>query len=181
MSTIIVCPCVAAWSSASRSAAARVMSISSGTLTTCTPRTIWIGYVTSVICVLPCRTLGPGSTSAFVLQALCCWLALGNEQGDIVAGGLAAHQGCHDRSAGSLWRLCRDRLTEPGQAIIDCLARAFDQPIGVKTQQGAWRYRHGGYLPSRIRGDADHQPCWDISHFSGLPRAGDDWGEMTGQ
>src|SRR5580698_9768524 len=99
------CPCVAAWSKASRSAAALVMSISSGTLTTGTPRTISIGYVTSVICVLPGAGSAAGGCQRFV------------PTGPPV--GLAAHQGCHDRGAGDLWRLCWDRLTEPGQAIID--------------------------------------------------------------
>jgi hypothetical protein len=78
------------------------------------------------------------------------------------------------------WLPTRAAMTA-AQATSGGPAGAFDQAVGVKAQQGARRYAHAGYLPSRIGDDADHQPCWDISYFNGLPRAGDDWGEMTGQ
>jgi hypothetical protein len=53
------------------------------------------------------------------------WLAPEDEQGDIVAGWVTAYQGCHHRGAGSVRRLCRHCLAEPGQAVVDWLVRAL--------------------------------------------------------
>src|SRR2546423_2389064 len=115
MSTTKVFPRPAASCSAVRNATAVVMSISPGVTTTGTSPAISTRKLTSGIRV----TLHPG-------------LAPDHEQGDVVAGRLVADHGLHDRGTRRLRGLCRHRLAEPVQPVIDQLVTAFDQAIGVK-------------------------------------------------
>src|SRR5690242_13290822 len=117
MSTTNVLECPAASSSAVRNAAALVMSISPGVTTTGTSPAISTRKLRSGIRV----TLLPG-------------LAPQHEQGDVVAGRLVADQRRHDRGTRRLRGLGRHRSAEPVQPVVDQLAPALDQAVGVKAQ-----------------------------------------------
>src|SRR6266566_4773984 len=103
-------PRPAASSSAARNPVALVMSISSGVTTTGTPLTISTGNLTS-------DTGVPFSSG----------VAPEHEQGDIVAGRLAADQGPRHRGTGRFRRLCRHRPAQSAQPFIDHLAGPLDQ------------------------------------------------------
>src|SRR4051795_6533411 len=120
MSTTNVLERPAASSSAVRNAAALVMSISPGVTTTGTSPAISTRKLRSGIRV----TLHPG-------------LAPHHEQGDVVAGRLVAAQPPHARGTRLLRGLGRQRPAEPVQPVVDHLAPALDQAVGVKAQQRA--------------------------------------------
>src|SRR2546429_99152 len=128
MSTTKVFPRPAASSSAVRNAATLVMSISPGVTTTGTSPAISTRKLRSDIRV----TLRPG-------------LATHHEQGDVVPGRLVADQRPHDRGTRRLRGLYRHRPAEPVQPLVDQLAPALDQAIGVKAQQRARRDRQGAH------------------------------------
>src|SRR5205823_9809448 len=138
-------PRPAASSSAARNPAALVMSISSGVTTTGTPLTISTANLTSDTGV----PFSPG-------------VAPEHEQGDIVAGRLAADHGPRHGGTGRFRRLGRHRPAQPAEPFIDHLAGPLDQAVGVKAQQGARRDRHGRHRASRIRGNADQHTYPDV-------------------
>src|SRR5437763_16815253 len=120
--TTVALRCAAASARAARSPSALVISISPGAATTGTPLNIATGDSLAGIRARPGRVRG---------------LAPEDEQGDIVAGGLAADQGAHDRGAHILGRLRGHRLAEPVQAVIDRLVGALDEPVGVEAEHGS--------------------------------------------
>src|SRR5512146_2256912 len=137
MSTTNVLPRPAASSRAVRNAAALVMSISPGVATTGTSPAISTWKLTSGIRV----TLHPG-------------LAPHHEQGDVVTSRLVADQGPHDRGTRRLGGLGRHRPAEPVQPVVDQLAPALDQAVGVEAQQRAWRDRQGAHRAPGLQAHA---------------------------
>src|SRR5690242_18762745 len=163
MSTTSV-PCLAAAVSSRtpRNPAALVMSTSSGVTTTGTPLTISTGNPVSGIgaCLLPEMPLAV--------------MPLDHEQGDVVASRLAADQGARHRDAGRFRGLSRHGLAEPVYPVIDHLAGALDQAIGVEAQQGPRRDRDGGHRAPCPGGHADQRARLDLGQLGGLPRVCDD-------
>src|SRR6185437_3495644 len=149
--TSVRCLAAAVSSRTPRSLAAFVMSTSSGVTTTGTPLTISTGNPASSIraCLSPVVPLDPV-------------MPLEHEQRDVVAGRLAADQGTRHRDAGRFRGLGRQRLAEPAYPVVDHLAWALDQPIGVETQQGPRRDLNGSHRAPCRGGHADQGAQLDL-------------------
>jgi hypothetical protein len=81
------------------------------------------------------RICGPAAP----LWRQCQRLVSDHEHGDVIRGGLAAHQRGHDgRTCGFAW-LGRYQLAKTRHAQVNQLAAALDQAIGVEAENRARR------------------------------------------
>jgi hypothetical protein len=80
-----------------------------------------------------------------------------HEQSDVVVVRAVISHGCHNGRTASL-RIARgDGCAQLGDALINGLIAALDQPVGVQAQHRAGREVQGAYLAALLAGHADEQ------------------------
>ena len=97
----------------------------------------------------------------------------------VVVRAAISHGWYYDRTA-SL-RIARgDGCAQLGDALINGLIAALDQPVGVQAQHRAGREVQGAYLAALLAGHADEQIGGLRRLISRLARAGDDGRQAPG-